>query len=452
MNPNELIIRFNNVDTQSEGAVTRLIGFVRAGHLLPLLDAADLEANPRTAMVGRITNDIRESIESTPELFPFKTKGILVASANCRELERRRYHMTFENPTIEGILDGGHNTLAIGLHILNAAGVDQKLIKKIKTWPDFKEAWSEHREQVKALKAETKPGDGGDLDFLVPVEVLIPSDPEDELSIDEFTSSLFEICAARNNNRQLADEAKANKKGLYDHLRKQLPVAISDRVEWKPNDGGDVKVRDLVALSWIPLALTRLPEGAGTPRTVDIYSGKGKCSSCFDALMEHEAVSKQLPDGTFELHNSAVGSALKIAGAIPALYDQIYADFPAAYNEGGGRFGRLSSVKMASEMKTKPVSPFTKTAVQYSYPDGFIMPLVYGLSALMQQRNDGHVEWKIAKPSKFVRDSLPSVVRRYRAIIEAFAGDPQKIGKNEGAYAIAKDAFETELLKQNQAV
>ncbi len=77
------------------------------------MDAATLEANPRTAKVGQITSDIRESIETTPDLFPFKTKGILVASANCKELERRRYHMTFENPAIEGILDGGHNTLAI---------------------------------------------------------------------------------------------------------------------------------------------------------------------------------------------------------------------------------------------------------------------------------------------------------------------------------------------------
>ena len=102
-------------------------------------------------------------------------------------------------------------------------------------------------------------------------------------------------------------------------------------------------------------------------------------------------------------------------------------------------------------MKTKPVSAFTKSPVQYSYPDGFIMPLVYGLSALMRIDVDGNVEWSVPNPAKFVTDTLPSVVRRYRAIIEAFAGDPQKIGKNEGAYTIAKDAFETELLKLAQA-
>jgi hypothetical protein len=450
MNPNELIIRFETVDRQTEGPVTRLVGFVRARNLLPLMDAATLDANPRTARVGQITSDIRESIETTPELFPFKTKGILVASANCKELERRRYHMTFDHPAIEGILDGGHNTLAIGLHILSVAGVEPKEIKRLKTWPEFKEAWVTHSAKVKALKSSAASGEGGPLDFLVPVEVLIPSDPDDDLKFEAFTSSLFEICAARNNNRQLADEAKANKKGLYDYLRQTVPTEIANRVEWKSNDGGDVKIRDIVALAWVPLSLTKLPDGVSKPRVVDMYSGKGKCSSSFDTLMEHPDVSKQTGDGTFELHNTTIGAALSVAGLMPRLYDLIYRDFPAAYNDGGGRFGRLNSVKMATDMKTKPVTAFLKAPVQYSYPDGFIMPLVYGLSALMTADETGTVSWLVSDPEKFVRDILPSVVRRYRAIIEAFSGDPQKIGKNEGAYTIAKDAFETELLKFTQ--
>jgi hypothetical protein len=193
--------------------------------------------------------------------------------------------------------------------------------------------------------------------------------------------------------------------------------------------------------------LAPLPAGISKPRTVDIYSGKGKCSSSFDMLMEHPEVSTQTADGTFELHNTVIGRALAVAGMMPELYDLIYHEFPSAYNDGGGRFGRLSSVKMASDMKTKPVSAFLKQPVQYSYPDGFIMPLVYGLSALMRANAAGNVEWLVPNPEQFVRETLPAVVRRYRAIIEAFAGDPQKIGKNEGAYTIAKDAFETELLK-----
>ena len=450
MNPNELIIRFETVDRQTEGPVTRLVGFARARNLLPLFDAADLEANPRTAKIGPITADIIESIETTPQLFPFKTKGILVASANCRELERRRYHMTFDNPAIEGILDGGHNTLAIGTHILSVALDDPKAIKRIKAWPDFKALWHAERDKVDALKAQVNSGEGGPLDFLVPIEILIPSDAEDAMSMEAFTSSLFEICAARNNNKQLADEAKANKKGLYDYLRGQVSADIAKRVEWKSNDGGEVKVRDLVALAWIPLSSAALPEGVSPPRAADIYSGKGKCSTAYDTLMVHPDVSTAAADGTHELKNVRIGSALDLAAQMPELFDKLYAEFPGAYNRNQGSFGLLRAVASAKDLRTKPRTPFGKALVGYRYPDGFIVPLAYGLRALMEQDVGGHLKWK-TDPMAFLNRHLDEVVRKYKVLIQAFGGDAQKIGKNEGSYTLAFDAFETELLKLRQA-
>lgn len=453
MNPNQLVVRFEQVDGQSHGAVTRLVGLARVRNLLPLFDAADLEANPRTAKVGNVTADIIDSIENTPELFPFKTKGILIAASNYKALERRRYELVFENTKIEGILDGGHNTLAIGLYLLKLVMEDEKKWKRIKTWSDFKAAWAEHREAVAKLKVDHPSGDGGPLDVLIPVEVLVPTNDNDDEVLQQFSSSLLEIGAARNNNVELTLETKANKKGFYDELRKALPSGIASRIEWKTNDGGEVKVRDIVALSWIPLSLIDLPAAVPSLAAAAIYSHKGECTKAFDALMSDEGVSR--PTGgeyTHELHNTTVGSALAIAAQLPNLYDQIYCDFPEAYNDGGAaRFGRLSSVKMAKDMRSKPHSPFTKTPVAYSYPDGFIMPLVYGLKALMRKRDDGKVEWAVDDPAKFLDENLTTIVRKYRVIIEAFAGDPQKIGKNEGSYSLAADAFETELLKLTQA-
>jgi hypothetical protein len=452
MRPNELLLRFELVDSQSEGPVTRLVGFVRARNLLQLFDAADLEANPRSAKVGDVTADIIDSIETTPELFPFKTKGILIAASNCKALERRRYQLVFENTNIEGILDGGHNTLAIGLYLLKQVMEDQRALRRIKTWPDFKAAWGQYRDKISELKTSNLSGTAGPLEFLVPVEVLIPSDPEDDFALNQYNASLLEIGAARNNNVELTLETKANKKGFYDELRRMLPKEISDRVEWKTNDGGEVKVRDLIALSWIPLSVIELPEPVNAPSPSKIYQSKGECAKIFDALMSDETVSK--PTGgeyTHELHNRAVGSALKIGAELPGLYDQIYSEFPTAYNDGGaGRFGRLGSVKLASEMRTKPQTPFTKRPVNYSYPDGFIMPLVYGLKALMTRHDDGRVVWVVEDPKRFITENLVTIVRKYRVIIEAFAGDPQKIGKNEGSYSLAYDAFETELLKLGQ--
>jgi hypothetical protein len=46
MNPTNIVIRFEQVDEQTEGPVKRVVGFVRAKNMLQLFDAADLEHFP----------------------------------------------------------------------------------------------------------------------------------------------------------------------------------------------------------------------------------------------------------------------------------------------------------------------------------------------------------------------------------------------------------------------
>ena len=450
MNPSKIVIRFEQVAEQTEGPVKRVVGFVRAKNMLQLFDAADLEANPREAKSGQVTEDIIDSIRETPETFPFKTKGVLVGASSYEPLQRNRYELCFQNTKIEGILDGGHNMLAIGTHVLAEALSDDKLLKRIKRWNEFKERWSRHRDEIDALR-RSEGTEGGPLDFLVPIEILVPADIEDAEMVDTFNASLLDICAARNNNVELTLETKANKKGFYEDLRRALPRHIAKRIEWKTNDGGEIKVRDVVALAWIPLSVIDLPTDARMPPQ-NIYRSKGACAKLFDDLMSHPDVSKPGEgDYTHVLHNDVVRSAFTIAGQLPELYDKIYKDFPVAYNsDGEGRFGRLTVVKMARDMRAKPTSHFTGEAVDYAYPDGLIMPLVYGLKALMTTDGTGQVVWK-EDPGRFLNDHLGTIVKKYRVILDAFRADPQKVGKNEGSYELVLDAFETELLKKQRA-
>ena len=81
MNPETLIVRFDTVAEQTAGPVLRIVGFAKARNLIQLLDSADLEANPRSAKTGPVTQDILESIVDTPDIFVFKTKGILVGAS-----------------------------------------------------------------------------------------------------------------------------------------------------------------------------------------------------------------------------------------------------------------------------------------------------------------------------------------------------------------------------------
>ncbi len=458
MNPNKVLIRYDQYAEQVEGPVRRIIGFVRAKNMLTLFDAADLEANPRSAKAGPVTDAIVESIVETPDIFPFKTKGVLVGSSDYDGLDRRRFELRFQNPRIEGILDGGHNMLAIGTHILSLATGDPKIAKRLKRWEDFKEAWVEHRDAIDALRKDGHDDEerDGSLDFSRPSRnsrAVQRGRRRCREGIQQFAAGNLRAAREANNNVELRLETKANQKCYYEHLRKALPNEIGSRVEWKTNDGGEIKVRDLIALAWIPLSVLELPEHLRHVRVPpkSIYSNKGDCVKMFDELMSDESVSK--PTGgeyTHELHNTAVASALALAAELPALYDKIYEDFPNAYNDGEGRFGRLTVVKMAKDMRSKPITHFTAQPVEYSYPDGLIMPLVCGLKSLIKRDPNGIVHWS-EDPAAFLNDCLVPIVKKYRVIMDAFRADPQKIGKNEGSYELVLDAFETELLKRQAA-
>lgn len=217
-----IIVKFDFSNDQTVGEITKIVGLVMAKYLVPVIDHLDLEANPRASRTGSVTAAIQDSIETDPATFPFKTKGVLLAASQYERLERNRVKITPSNPSIEGILDGGHNTLAIGLYILqNAMEYTGGVFPKgPKTWRDFKTLWQQHRGEVETyLAALKKDPDHGALHFYVPVELLVPRNPNDLACVESFKGELLEICAARNNNVQLQVSDKANQLGYFDVLK-----------------------------------------------------------------------------------------------------------------------------------------------------------------------------------------------------------------------------------------
>jgi hypothetical protein len=445
-NATMMTLKFEQSSEQQVGFVTRVTGLVRIKHLIPLIDELNLQANPRDSKVGPVTADIRESLTVTPEVFPFKSKGILLAASDFRRLDRGRYGLSFADPDLEGILDGGHNTLAIGLHILELVyGEDSEAkLKPVKLWQDFKELWDASTEAIAEYRANLEEGDDS-LDTLVPVELLVPVDPEDAVVLGDFNKSLLDICSARNNNVQLRAETKANAQGLFDNLKDKLPKDIADLVEWRTNDGGEIKVTDVVALTWIPLRkmLERLEITDEQGKSVEpvnptaIYSSKGECMSRYEKLMSSPQVTIDGPRR--ELRNNAVLSALELAGQMPAIYDLIYELFPDSYNKNDGKFGRITPVKKMNASRVKQTK-FGKKGIAWKYPDGYIVPLVAGLEALIDVDANGHVSWK-TDPIKFIKDNIDNIVENYKDVIEMVNYDPQKVGKASGSYRNAYNAI-----------
>ena len=440
----------------SIAGIKRYTGFVRGRDLYPLFDNVSLEANPRAAKVGSVTTAILESLDGTPELFPFKSKGILIGTSGYEALQRNRFELNFADPTSEGILDGGHNMLAIGLHMLGAV-VDEKELARVVLWDDMKELWDGNREELETAKEL--------FDFLVPVELLVPSDPDNLRAVEKFEMSVLEICAARNNNAQLTQEAKSNKLGFYNEIRERLDPAIAARVEWKSNEwesseARPIKVRDLIALAWIPLNKANeeglLPlDISVTPQ--NIYRNKGECSKQFDRLMFHPLVSEPVDGPTHELRNEAVASCFDILKDLPALYDQIYEEFPDAYNSNNYRFGAATIVKIYDPAKretakdksiyvaTQPTTHYLNKPVGYRYPDGLIMPLVYGLKGLMDVEA-GKVVWA-TEPKLFLKRYLKDIAGAYRLVLDMARFDPQKLAKNQASHEFAVSEFEKALIK-----
>jgi hypothetical protein len=448
MNPNKVIIKFEQVSDQSNETIRRIIGFVKAKYIIDLIDAADLNANPRSSKVGNVTDAIIESIEKTKDIFPFKTKGILLATSKPpKDLERKRYELEFKDDEIEGILDGGHNTLAIAIHILNKATDNDRAIRRIKKWTDLKEVWSQYKDKVADIRHE--------LDFLVPIEILVPADSSEEV-LEQFRQSILDICAARNNNVQLLVDTKANQAGHYDYIKNVLDSKIADDVIWKTNESGRIPVRDIVALAWIPLSMIDLPNGVGKITPVQLYSSKTKCMQAFVKLMEHDDVSNQA-SGKYELKNTTISSALALLEDLPKLCDKIYELLPEVYNQAGGKFGRISAVKMydpkkykedpkGGHLRKRPLTPFYAEEVTYKCPEGFFTPLVYALSALIEEK-DGILGWKV-DPYKFLQQNLLTVVQQYKGVLDLSQWDPQKVGKSTVSYTMAKQQFEHCLLMQ----
>ena len=464
----EILIRFSYVaaqpsrveDSDDEPPIKRLVGFVPAKYIIPLLDKVDLTANPRSSRRNGVVEAILDTLERTPELFRYKSKGLLLGTAHCEELQRNRFKLKFKEPEVEGILDGGHNMLAIGLHMLKQV-MKADDWKKIKSWDDMKSAWAEQSEEIEEIRDT--------FNFDVSVELLIPSGSS-RGDIEAFLMPLLAVCEARNNNAQLPIEAKSNKQGFYDAIKAAVPEEFAARVEWKPNSWEDedekrpVKVRDLVSLAWIPL--NALNEANALPKSISVspqntYRNKGECSIRFEELMGLDEVTAPVQGPRRELHHDGVASALKIVADLPKLYDQIYEEFPDAYNgDGKRRFAANPIVKIYDPAKrkaakaagkdasgyiaTEPSTPFFREGTRCSYPDGLIVPVIYGLKGLMTVEG-GKVRWAVRDPSAFVSKILPRIADAYQLVMNMAKWDPQKISKDPNSYEFAVREFQNAL-------
>jgi hypothetical protein len=457
------ILKFSHVAVQpsaDQSNICRAVGFVNIAQLLPILDSKALAPNPRSAKRNAIIESILGTLNDTPELFRFKSKGLLISSHKVEKLERNRFRVLFEKEFVDGVLDGGHNLFAIGLFVLSQI-MDESELKRIRNWEQLDEAWNENREEIDGLSF--------DEDDLVAVELIFPTSSGEDAQ-EEFDRAAFDISQARNANTQVDGEAFQNKLGFYDVLKISLPAELSARVEWKPGvieakDAKPIKARDIVALAWIPLNVASenklLPlEISVLPQ--NIYRSKNECSEKFRTLMMHDEVTQPIggqAGQARQLVHKTVESCLEIAGDLPRLFDLIYEKFPVYYNNGGFRFGRRNVVKMYAPEKLKqlkkegkdvsgytgirPLTPFFQRAsseMKWKYPDALIYPFVTGLSSLMKVEN-GKIVWALEDIDAAVLAKLQTAAPLFDGQLDAYDWDPQRLAKSPSSHKQAAQYY-----------
>jgi len=459
----QFILKFAHVAVQPGGgdeAIRRAIGFVNIHNVLPILTSRSLAPNPRNAKRNTIVEGILGTLNDSPELFRYKSKGLLISSHNVEELQRGRFRVNFQKDFVDGVLDGGHNMFGIGLFVLSQI-INEKELKKIKTWEQLDSAWEANQDALSRVEFDD--------DYLVSVELIFPGS-RDELVQEAFDRAAFDISQARNANTEVDTEAFQNKLGFYDDLKEALPKELSERVEWKPGvvenrEAKPIPVRDIVALAWIPLNIANQNKILPIDISVlpqNIYRNKGECSEKFKLLMEHSGVTKPIGGDAGQartLTNETVKSCLKLAGDLPRLFDLIYEKFPQLYNDGTHRFGRRNIVKMydpsrLKELKDegkdtsgytgiKPVTPFFQRAtpqMKWKYPEALIIPFVTGLSALMTVR-DGKVEWAFDDIDLTVIEKLRKAAPLFDGQLDAYDWDSQRLAKNPSSHKQAASYY-----------
>ena len=432
-----LIVKLEHGNTAQKSnedvKIERISSSISPYHFIRLVGVADNKINPRSAKENGITADIRETLEKSPNLFWLMSKGILIATENCKLLDRGRISLTIDGER-EGIMDGGHNALAISQFIISRLFPDVKIFK---TWTDCKIFWKENEAEI--IRRFNEEGGNESFPFSIPIEIIFPSALDG--GYDEYYQTISQICTARNTNVQLKQSTQDNQVGIYDTLKSSL--SCSKKVIWKSGQAGILKVEDIVSMAVLPLIFLQEKDMLPNDRSirsmspVSIYAQKGKCVDFYGEVLKHPNFSQKIED-KYELQSSLIKSALEMADDIIKSFDKMYLAFPEIYNKNAGKFGRINAVEQKKKYQT-PFRSYTKES-DYGYSPAFFLPLFCGIRKLMTIE-DGLMRW-IVNPADENFDFSSLSCGKYIEMIKFLDYNPQKIGKASMMYLEGMDVFD----------
>ena len=416
--------------------------------LLPkFIKEAGIDVNVRSPKDNYVVSEIIETLEKTPEMFWFKSKGLLVATTNFKELDRGdRVRISLDHKDIEGIMDGGHTAYAIAKFIVcKLFGVK----KPFKDWNSMKQFWDENYDQI---EEKYKEYEEDSFNFSIPIEINFPS--EDTGAIEQFNDLRSSICGARNTNAQVKDEDLDNQMGLYDYLKSKLAAY---NFNWKTGEEAKdgISRRDLIALAVLPFYFLQkqglICDQPGKDITiqqfnrVSIYSQKAACSNFYSAVMESYS-EKDPESGKYCIKNELIRSALDLTEDLMKFYDRLYLKFPEIYNSYNGNFGNIKKAVKMQESTPKFRTTGDRKCT-HDYADGFIIPLLTGVVNFMKyDEASSTIRW-IVNPNMI--DLKDMDISMYVNSIKESDYNPQIVGKKSSLYGAVDMIYSFYLFKNH---
>ncbi|WP_442637110.1 AIPR family protein [Rossellomorea marisflavi] len=356
---------------------------------LPGVEQIPFDTNPRDQhMDSAIVKQIEETLQDTNNnLFHILNKGITL-SVNQVEYDNQKelMHLTFEDTTIHGNIDGGHTF---------------KLLETNKSHSSARE---------KFVKFEIIRG------------------------LDE--SNFASVAEARNTAAKVESYAIAELNNQFDIIKdvfRDNPIyrrITFKQFEDKNDKGKTIPVRKFLAV----LNLFNIDKYNEDNHPKTSYTQNSAPVKYYLDYM------KNLP-----LEENPFYKMQPIMIDIINLHAEIEREFKDAYNENGGNYKGLKFAKVPQPQKVR-FSEDEEEYINFSVPDGILLPVLASLRALVIEK-EGKYKWS-SDPYNYLDDLLPKMAIIINDKLKQTSMNPNSVGKDASLWLTLYMVVERKLMKE----
>jgi len=389
-------------------------------HIYPYLFPLGTGGNPRGAKENAVVKQIRDTLSNNPEKMVFRNKGLLASVSRAALLAgNTKIAVTADDPSLHGIVDGGHTSFAIRKQVLSCVipeeNPDRKSVERIRH-PSRLRAFEE--KYAAAIQKFLPKLQGS-----VNVEFIYPKN-----SAEAPKRQILDVIVARNAGSEQTVTAINTYDGVYDDLRNALPPSINARINWKPDEAeikDEIKVREVITLAMVALyglyvnrGIPRLDRGEMVTPGINFYNSKAGVQKAFRAVKV--ACSPSSGDDVFSAStDKGFLSALALVPDIMRLHDWLVKEFTQMYRKSG-KYAR-SATGYTEALPNHPFRTYYFQEPMHETIKGalpaYILPLLYPVHHLMKL-DRGKLVWR-ENPVEFYDTMLSDyITKKYMKMIK----------------------------------